>query len=181
MCPKKKPILIGLTGTNGAGKGEVAAFFVKKGYTYFSLSDLLREELQKRGLGVTRSNLIRMGNRLRRAFSADILARRVMEKVKGKAVIDSIRNPQEVAYLKKQEGFVLISVDAPPEVRYRRVKARGRDESAASLEEFIAKEEEEMSTETSGQQLQTCMAMADVRVWNDGTIAALHKTLEKLL
>jgi dephospho-CoA kinase len=29
---KKHARLIGLTGTNGAGKGEVAAYFVKKGY-----------------------------------------------------------------------------------------------------------------------------------------------------
>ncbi len=45
---KKIAYLIGLTGTNGAGKGEVASFFMKKGYAYFSLSDVIREELKKK-------------------------------------------------------------------------------------------------------------------------------------
>ena len=39
--------LIGLTGTNGSGKGEAAAYFKKKEFSYFSLSDLIREELHK--------------------------------------------------------------------------------------------------------------------------------------
>jgi len=60
-----KARLIGLTGTNSAGKGEAAAFFKKKGYACFSLSDLIREELEKRGQPVSRNNLIKMGNGLR--------------------------------------------------------------------------------------------------------------------
>ena len=41
------PLLIGLTGTNGAGKGEAAAYFMTKGYAYFSLSDVIRDKLEK--------------------------------------------------------------------------------------------------------------------------------------
>ena len=41
--------LIGLTGTNGAGKGEVAAYLMKKGYAYVSLSDEIRDELRRQG------------------------------------------------------------------------------------------------------------------------------------
>jgi len=109
---KKEVRLIGLTGTNGAGKGEVAAYFEKKGYAYFSLSDLIREELLKKGKEVTRNNLIKMGNQFREKGGYDILARLVMKKVKGKAVIDSIRNPKEVEYLRKQKSFILLAVDA---------------------------------------------------------------------
>jgi dephospho-CoA kinase len=95
-----KPRLIGLTGTNGAGKGEAAAYFVSKGYAFFSLSDVIREELERRGEEATRDNLIRTGNELRERFGPDVLARRTMDKVRGPAVIDSIRNTREVAYLR---------------------------------------------------------------------------------
>ncbi len=78
---RKKGRLIGLTGTNGAGKGEVAAFSRKKGYAYFSLSDLIRDELKKKGKQASRDNLIQMGNRLREKFGPDILARLVMKKI----------------------------------------------------------------------------------------------------
>ncbi|MEW5901888.1 MAG: AAA family ATPase [Acidobacteriota bacterium] len=173
--------LIGLTGTNSAGKGEVAAYLGKKGYAYFSLSDLIREELRKTGKKATRDNLIAAGNALRRRYGPDILARRVMKKVKGKAVIDSIRNTREAAFLRKQKGFVLVAVNAPVELRYERAKKRGRPESAGSLEEFIAKEKVEMAAGADGQQLRRCLALADVTLMNDGTLAELHRQIGELL
>ncbi|MBE0460480.1 MAG: AAA family ATPase [Candidatus Aminicenantes bacterium] len=179
MC--KEARLIGLTGTNGAGKGEAAALFQKKGYKYFSLSDLIREELRNKGQTITRDNLIKMGNYLRNKFGPDILAKRVVERVQGKAIIDSIRNPREVAYLKKQKSFLLLAIDAPVEIRYSRVIKRGRQESVDSLQEFIAKEAEEMSTKDSGQQLQNCMKMADIVIINDSSLEDFHKKLEEFL
>jgi dephospho-CoA kinase len=175
-----KPRLIGLTGTNGAGKGEAAAYFVSKGYAFFSLSDVIREELERRGEEATRDNLIRTGNELRERFGPDVLARRTMDKVRGPAVIDSIRNTREVAYLRRQGGFVLIALDAPVEVRFRRTAARGRDESASSLEAFQAKENEEWAGGETAQQLEACMAAADRLVVNDGTIEELHRKLEEV-
>jgi dephospho-CoA kinase len=86
-----------------------------------------------------------------------------------------------VEYLRRQEGFVLIAIDAPIEVRFARAKARGRDESAATLEEFRAKEEIEMAGSETGQQLAKCMAMADRRVANDGTLEELRRKVEECL
>jgi len=177
----KRPKLVGLTGTNGAGKGEAAAFFMSRGYAYASLSDILREELRGRGLDVTRDNLIRIGNELRAAFGSDILARRTMARVTGPTVIDSIRNTREVAHFRTQEGFVLLAFDAPVELRFVRVAARGRDESAATLEEFRKKEDEERAGGDAAQQLEACLAAADHLVWNDGSIEDLHRKLEKFL
>ncbi len=178
---KKDPRLIGLTGTNGSGKGEAAAYFERKGYAYFSLSDLIRKELQKSCASVTRDNLIKRGNELRERFGPDILARLVMKEVKGKAVIDSIRNPSEVEYLRKQKGFFLLAIDAPVELRYERVKKRGRQESASTLDEFIKKEKEEMTESLRGQQLHSCMKLADLIIVNDGSLDDFHHKLEEWL
>lgn len=172
--------LIGLTGTNGAGKGEVAAYLAKKSYAYFSLSDIIREKLEEEDAEANRDNLIRKGNELRRKGGPDILARLVMERVRGKAVIDSIRNPREVEYLKKQAGFILLAIDAPPSLRFERVQKRGRNESAQTLDEFIQKEAEENGGDTDAQQLRTCMEMADRTISNDGTLEDLYRKLEEL-
>jgi dephospho-CoA kinase len=179
---KTPPRLIGLTGTNGAGKGEAAAYFRTRGYAYFSLSDVIREELRERGEPASRDNLIRTGNELRDRFGPDVLTRRTIDKVgaAGQAVIDSIRNLQEVAYLRRQDGFVLLAIDAPIEVRFARVAVRGRDESAPDLEAFRKKEEEERSGGAAGQQLEACMAAADRRIINDGTIPELRRQLEEV-
>jgi len=173
--------LIGLTGTNSSGKGESAAFFKARGYSYFSLSDIIRDELSWEQQEITRDNLIQKGNQLREEYGADILSRRVMKKVDGKAVIDSIRNLKEIAYLRAQEGFILLAIDAPVEIRYTRAKQRGRNESASTLEEFIAKEEEEMRQSEKGQQLEACMQAADYRVTNEGSLEDFLKKLEKFL
>ncbi|HUU38382.1 MAG TPA: AAA family ATPase [Candidatus Desulfaltia sp.] len=173
--------LIGLTGTNGAGKGEVASYLMKKGYAYVSLSDEIRADLRRRGKESTRDELIAAGNALRRRYGADILARRAMKKVKNRTVIDSIRNAREVAFLRRQDDFILVAVDAPAELRYARAQKRGRAESASTVEEFIAKEKEEMTGGRSGQQLRRCLNLADVTIINDGTLEALHRRIEERL
>ncbi len=176
------PRLIGLTGTNGAGKGEAAAYFAGKGYARFSLSDVIREELRARGEAASRDNLIRTGNELRERFGPDVLARRTAAKIGDgeRAVIDSIRNLREVAFLRRQEGFVLLAVDAPVAVRFARVAVRGRDESAADLEAFRRKEDEERAGGEGAQQIEACMAAADRRITNDGTVEEFRRKLEEV-
>jgi dephospho-CoA kinase len=178
---KNRADVIGLTGTNGAGKGEAASFFMEKGYAYFSLSDVIREELRKQNREITRDNMIRQGNVMRRQFSPDILARRIAKKIVGKTVIDSIRNPEEVDYFRARDNFVLLAIDAPPELRFERVKKRGREESASDFQEFLAKEAEEMGTDKNSQQILACMAMADHTIINDGAIQDLRNKLEEFL
>ena len=173
--------LIGLTGTNAAGKGEIAGYLKTTGFEVFSLSDVIREHLRKRGLAAGRDNLIAAGNALRRRYGADILARRVLKKIRGKAVIDSIRNSREVAHLKKQPGFVLAAVDAPVELRFKRAVKRGRQESASTLEEFVAKERLELAGGRAGQQLLRCLESADVTIINDGTLAQLRRRVDQCL
>jgi hypothetical protein len=43
-------MLIGLTGRNAAGKGEVARYLQRKSFYYYSLSDAIREEIRSRGV-----------------------------------------------------------------------------------------------------------------------------------
>lgn len=178
---KKRFEYIGLTGTNGAGKGEVANFFRYHGYHYFSLSDIIRDELARRGEDINRDNLIRAGNELRTTHGPDVLARRVGEKLQPPAIIDSIRNLHEVEYFRRLREFILIGVDAPVAIRHRRVLKRGRNESAQTLEEFQKKEAEERDGGENGQQLKACLEAADVLIWNDGSLDELHRKLEDLL
>lgn len=178
-----RPPLIGLTGLNGAGKGEAAKHLMTLGYAYYSLSDILREELAARGEPASRDDLIRVGNELRARYGPDVLALWTLRKLRpgGRAVIDSIRNSREVAALRRQPGFVLVAIEAPAEVRFARVQARGRNESAATLEEFLAKENEERRGGEASQQLDACLALADIRIENTGTLEELHRRLEEAL
>src|ERR1051325_1658768 len=108
-------MLIGLTGRNASGKGEVAKYLEKKSFYYYSLSDVIRDEVRKRGQPLTRENLIDTGNELRKQNGPGILAHRILTKIEDDKnyVIDSIRNPSEVEALRNGKSFKLVHVDAP--------------------------------------------------------------------
>jgi dCMP deaminase len=74
-------MIIGLTGKNGSGKGEVAHFLTQSGFAYHSLSDVLRDELARRKKKVTRRYLVEMGNQLRRAHGAGVLAKKILARL----------------------------------------------------------------------------------------------------
>src|SRR5215475_11113775 len=113
-------MLIGLTGRNAAGKGEVAQYLQRKSFYYYSLSDAIRDEIRSQGEEPTRERLIIVGKELRQKYGAAVLAERVLSKIEDdrQYIIDSIRNPSEVNAFGAAKHFKLIRVEAPPEVRF---------------------------------------------------------------
>ncbi len=172
---------IGITGTNAAGKGTAAKFFIRRGYDYYSLSDELRAILKDQGIKITRDSLTFMGNDIRKEKGAGYLAERVIKKLKGEAVIDSIRNEGEVEAMRKLGKFVLIAIDAPIETRFKRAQERQRGEDHKSFEEFKEQEAEEMDGAQMQQHLGKLMDMADVTIQNDGSVDELYAKLEEVL
>ena len=177
-------MIIGLTGTNGAGKTVAAAHLQTNGFAYHSLSDEIRAELEHEGREATRENLIETGNRLRADHGPAVLAERVKARLRPDRnyVIDSVRNPHEVRALRLTGNFCLLHLDGPREVRYERARARGGPRTPASLDEFIALEERETnSDDPTHQQLRVCREMADETLVNGGTIEELHSALDTLV
>jgi dCMP deaminase len=171
-------MILGLTGRNGSGKGEVAKFLVECGFEYYSLSDVIREEIRKKGQKVTREKLIATGTRLREKNGLSVLAERTIAKLKPDRnyVIDSIRNPEEVRALKKLSDFFLLEIRAPRKIRFERTRKRGRENDPKSLKEFIATEEREFkSGNPASQQLLACERAADARIDNGGDLESLHE------
>jgi dephospho-CoA kinase len=167
-------VAIGLTGPNASGKGEVAGFLAGLGFSVHSLSDVVREAASALGLEHTRDNLIAVGVQLREKGGPGVLARRILGRLSGRAVVDSIRSPGEVAILRTLPRFVLLGIDAPTELRFERSLRRGRKGDGATLEEFRRKEERENAATEIGQQLQRTLALADAVVRNDGTLEELR-------
>ena len=178
------PIKIGVTGTFCAGKDTFANYLIEKhGFTHLSLSDMLREELKKHGIPLTRENLQREGTRLREAEGNYALARRALQAMEDDKnyIISSIRNPLEIKELSQAKQFTLVAVEAPAEMRFERMVARGRKESEPdSFESFREAEKKEMTSDNdSGQQIQKCIDMAQFSIQNDSTIEVFHKKIEE--
>jgi len=178
-------MIVGLTGKNSAGKGEVAKYLQKKGFVYYSLSDVIREEATKRGVEHSRDNLINLGNELRKKYGAEYLAKQINKKIfssrKNFFIIDSIRSPYEVKELMKNKGFILIGIEAPIELRFKRLLKRNRLGDAKTLEEFKKQEQRENLKNSTNQQLDETFKSASKVILNDGSLKDLHEKIDKLL
>jgi dephospho-CoA kinase len=177
-------MLIGLTGPNAAGKGAVAKYLMDQGFAYLSLSNVLREELRRRGENIERQNLLSLGNELRKSDGPGVLAERILERIiEGPScVIDSIRHPAEVEVLRRRSDFFLVLVDAPVEVRFERTRRRGREKDPGSFEAFLELEQRELSgKDEDHQQLFKTMQMADYTVRNDGSMQELEEKIDMML
>ncbi len=179
-------MIIGLTGTLASGKGVVSEFFKEKGFVYLSLSDELREVAKENKIPLTRENLQNLGNHLRETQGSTFLAERVLNKIKNqeykKAMVDGIRNPSEVETLKKLKGFFLVSVDAPREIRFKRLVERNRESDPKTFEEFLRVDNRDkgVGESTTGQAVEKCMQLADVTLINSGTLEEAREDVKKL-
>lgn len=175
-------MIIGLTGTFGAGKDAASEYLEKKGFEHYSTADILREEAAKRELNAERETLRQLKNQLAETEGDDYLAKKAVERAKSdKVVISAIRSVGEVDYLKSLADFTLIFVDAPIEIRFERIKNRRRaGEEKLTLESFKEKEMLEMSG-ASSQRIDYAKEKADYLVDNSGSLGEFHQKIDQIL
>jgi dephospho-CoA kinase len=177
--------VIGLTGKNASGKGEVARILQRDGFDYASLSDVLRAELRSRGEEITRDHLIAIGRELRASFGSAVLAQKIRDglDLSGRYVIDSFRHPSEVQnFIDFVPGFALWVVTAPTTVRFERICSRGRESDPETLAEFERLEQAEARrTEESGQDLEGTAELGHREIPNLTDLAALEAVVEEAL
>lgn len=176
-------LIIGITGTLGAGKGTIVDYLVKqKEFEHYSVREYLVENIKKQGLPLNRDSMVVTANALRAkhnpAFIIQELYKLAMLK-NHNAVIESIRTPGEIDYLKKQGDFILLAVDADPHIRFERITNRQSSTDDIDFETFIENENREMSTtDPNKQNLKKCIELADIVLNNDGTVEDLYDQLE---
>lgn len=182
-------MILGITGTNGAGKGTVVDYLVaNNGFTHYSVREEITTELERRGLEVNRTNMNEVGTELRQthgpAYFSTLFVARAREQGLEDIVIESIRNPFEAKALKELGGFTLI-VDADRKVRYERAVTRGSATDKVSFEEFCAQEDREMQSEDPSDpakmSIHAVMQLADATIHNDGTLEELPAEIERAL
>jgi dephospho-CoA kinase len=178
-------MIIGLTGSFGAGKGCVADYLVnKKGFAHFSARSLITKEVERRGLLLNRDTMTEVANDLRKAGGPTYIFEQLVKEAKehgGNVVVESVRAVAEAKYIKKQGG-ILMGVDADPKIRYARTLARGNETDRVSFEEWNAQEIRESNPDDpTKQDIFAALKESDVIILNTNTVQELEAKVEDFL
>jgi dephospho-CoA kinase len=178
-------IVIGITGTLGAGKGTVVEYLKTKGFRHYSAREYITKEILARGLSVNRDSMVLVANDLRQANSPSyIIEQLYAQAVSGNvpSIIESIRTPGEVTALKAKGDFTLLAIDADVKIRFERIRQRGSATDSVDYDTFVSNEQREMSNiDPACQNISACIAQADHVIYNKGSFEELYRSIDQVL
>ena len=190
-------IIIGVVGQIASGKGMLVNYLTNHlGFTSFSLSSIVHEELNKKGVKeFTRQTLQDKGDELRKKYGQDILAKRIIKQYNSytavqelymhyfKVVIEGIRNPAEIEFLKKNPNFVLIGVKASRRLRFKRLLSRAKEWDPKTYGDFLKVDRRDLGIgqNKSGQQVGKCLAYCDYVLTNNKDVKDFEGKIRELM
>jgi dCMP deaminase len=179
-------MIIGITGAYCAGKDIAAEYFQEKGFLHISLSDLIRNEMNRKKIKINRDSLINYANHLRKKYGPSVLSRVAINSLipNRDYAISSIRNLFELEVLKSCKNFIHIHIFSNAKTRFERLQKRTErkeDEKIKTFEDFILSENSEKKEDYEKQQLHKVFEKPDIIIENNKTIEEFKKKLEKFL
>jgi len=188
--------IIGIAGTNGSGKDTVGHILANEhNYLFVSVSDLLRDELARRGLPPAREHMRELSAEWRRESGLGVLMDKAVnfytaqEKTYEGLAIASLRNPGEADRVHDLGGQVMW-VDADQKLRYERLQSNLDKRGAAravddkkTFEQFVAEEAAEMqhSGDAATLSMAGVKAKADMTILNEGNLEDFKQQLVRVL
>lgn len=184
--------IIAIVGLCGAGKSEVADYFVNHGYAYLRFGQITLDEVKRRGLEPKEENERPIREEFRQKHGMAAFAILNMPKIdeylaQGQNVLaDGLYSWSEYKELKKKydDALIVIAVYASPQTRYARLenrRTRYADDPkmkyrSFSREQAQARDVAEIENIEKGGPI----AMADYTVVNEGTLDELNRSLEQI-
>ncbi len=173
-------VVLGVTGLRGGGKGVVGEVAAKLGFVSLEMSSVVMEMMKEEGAPINNRSIREWSSDAREKWGADFVARKIVEKVPGgkNVVILGIRSPAEIETFWKEwgSGYKTLAVFAPKEIRFERVRERGRKGDPDRYAEFAWADEHELAWG-----LGSAMALADEMVVNEGSKKEFESAVERLL
>ena len=170
--------LIISAGMPGAGKEEFLTAGMDADVPFIRMGDVVRECYAASGAESKGLSVGEYAGGERKAYGADIWAKRVMERVKSDlCIIDGCRSMDEINSFKRLGGDVtIIAIHAPPSVRYERLVRRQRADAPKNVQEFEERDSRELSWGVG-----SVLALADHIIDNTGSLEDFRRRSAELM
>lgn len=176
-------IILGLAAELAGGKGTVAKYVKEKyqGSTH-RFSTMLRDLLDRLYLEQTRENMQKISSVIRQNFGEDVMAKVMQGDAKKDeheiVVVDGVRRPADIKYLRELPEFKLIYIDTSLEKRYERIVKRGEnpDDATKTFEQFKKDQEGEADS-----LIKNLKSEANFVVDNNGNFEDLYKQIDEII
>ena len=176
-------IIIGIVGDLAAGKGTAAKYLEGTyGAATYRFSTMLRDIVKRIYVAETRENLQNLSTHLRELFGQDVMSRVIAEDVARDTntliVVEGIRRPSDIEYLKKLPGFHLLYLTGDPEIRWQRLVARKENtgDSEKTFDQFLHDEQAE-----ADRMIKELGATAEKKIENNEGYKDFYAELDKLV
>jgi len=163
----------------GSGKEEFIKVAIEHGFDVIRMGDLVREEARGRELELDDSSIGGLANNEREKHGMGIWATRTLPRIDGSRVlIDGIRGIAEIKVYQEtfHDRVFVVSIMASSDVRYERIKARGREDTTPTREQFDERDEREKSWG-----VEQAMAKADFRIVNEESLERFREEASEVL
>jgi len=173
--------VIGLVGLPGGGKSEAAAVARERGLPVVVMGDVIRAACRERGLDPAEHHG-EVAKRLREEDGPAAIAERTLPRIREQlgehdtVVVEGIRSGVEADRFAEAfgDGFRLVAIEAPYELRVERLETRGRDDTDS--ESLCERDERELAFG-----IDEAIADADVTVENADSLASFRERIRTLL
>lgn len=178
--------IIGTVGLPGSGKGEAAAVAREADIPVVTMGDVIRAETRRRGLDPTEHHG-EIAGKLREEEGETAIADRCIPMVREAAedqtgepvvLVDGLRSMAEVERFVDAfgEDFLLVSIQAPFDLRAKRLGDRGREATDLDREKLREREEREL-----GFGMDEVIDAADLTIHNDDSLEAFRDQVRAVL
>ncbi|WP_299526249.1 nucleoside monophosphate kinase [uncultured Methanobrevibacter sp.] len=172
--------IMGISGLPGSGKSLVSEIATNKGAVVVSMGDIIREEAKKRGESSKET-----ATNLRKEHGKYIVAQLTIEKIKQMIkdklattiIVEGIRSPFEVKMFKENfDNFIILSIFANPNLRFKRLQQRNREDDSQNYEDFVKRDKMELDFGIGN-----VISLSDKIIINEKDLESYEKEIDEFL
>lgn len=175
-------LIVCLTGMPGAGKSTIADGLKPKGYEIINMGNAVREEVKRRNLEPSRSNLGKLMLELREKNGPGAVAELIKNQIETSSsniiLIDGIRSSDEIDVLRKFGNVKLLAIHASTNTRFDFLQKRGRSDDPRTKEHFKERDTRELGVGISNPIALSDHAITNINLTKDELISSAYQIIQ---